>query len=79
MPPPTPHDPPAFVNDRARDVVDLLLLRTSIETIWHPSPAEIVAAKLEVACEPVCCPLRGRPIAFGMFCELAAITAGSTI
>ena len=32
-----PHDPPAFVNDRARDVVDLLLLRTLTETTAHPS------------------------------------------
>ncbi len=39
-----PHDPPAFVNDRARDVVDLLLLRTLTETTAHPSSTEIRAA-----------------------------------
>ncbi|MGH3968413.1 MAG: nucleotidyl transferase AbiEii/AbiGii toxin family protein [Mycobacterium sp.] len=39
-----PHDPPALVNDRARDVVDLLLLRTLTETTEHPSLAEIRAA-----------------------------------
>ena len=31
-----PHDPPAFVNDRARDVVDLLFVRTLSETTGHP-------------------------------------------
>jgi hypothetical protein len=36
-------DPPAFVNDRARDVVDLLLLRTLTETTGHPSSTEIRA------------------------------------
>lgn len=39
-----PHDPPAFVNDRARDVVDLLLLRSLAETTRHPSLTEIRAA-----------------------------------
>lgn len=39
-----PHNPPAFVNDRARDVVDLLLLRTLTETTRHPSLIEIRAA-----------------------------------
>jgi len=39
-----PHDPPAFVNDRARDVVDLLLVRTLTETTGHPSSTEIRAA-----------------------------------
>jgi hypothetical protein len=39
-----PHDPPALVNDRARDVVDLLLLRTLTETSGHPSLTEIRAA-----------------------------------
>jgi hypothetical protein len=39
-----PHDPPAFINDRARDVVDLLLLRTLTETTGHPSLTEIRAA-----------------------------------
>ncbi|KAA1429966.1 nucleotidyl transferase AbiEii/AbiGii toxin family protein [Mycolicibacter arupensis] len=39
-----PHGPPSFVNDRARDVVDLLLLRNLTETTGHPSLAEIRAA-----------------------------------
>jgi hypothetical protein len=39
-----PHDPPAFVNDRARDVVDLLLLRTLTEMTRYPSLPEIRAA-----------------------------------
>lgn len=43
-----PHEPPTFVNDRARDVVDLLLLRDLTETIMHPSLAEIRAAVEDV-------------------------------
>lgn len=39
-----PHDPPAFVNDRARDVVDLLLVRVSAETTGRPSLTDIRAA-----------------------------------
>jgi hypothetical protein len=39
-----PHDPPEFVNDRARDVVDLLLLRTLTEMNGHPSLTEMRAA-----------------------------------
>jgi hypothetical protein len=39
-----PHDPPTLVNDRARDVVDLLLLRRLIDTTGHPSLTEICAA-----------------------------------
>ncbi len=39
-----PHVPPAFVNDRARDVVDLPLLRTLTETTGHSSSTEIRAA-----------------------------------
>lgn len=39
-----PHDPPVFVNDRARDVVDLLLLRTLADTTGHPPLTEIRAA-----------------------------------
>jgi hypothetical protein len=38
------HDPPEFVNDRARDVVDLLLLRTFTEVNGHPSLTEIRGA-----------------------------------
>lgn len=39
-----PHDPPAFVNDRARDVVDLLLLRDLVETTQHPALGEVRSA-----------------------------------
>lgn len=39
-----PHDLPAFVNDRARDVVDLLLLRALAETTGDPSLTELRAA-----------------------------------
>lgn len=43
-----PHDPPAFVNDRARDVVDLLLLRELVETAQNPSLGEVRAAISDV-------------------------------
>jgi len=36
-----PHDPPLSVNDRARDVVDLLLLRDLIDSSGTPSLDEI--------------------------------------
>lgn len=39
-----PHDPPAAVNDRARDVVDLLLLRDLTDTTGEPTPGEVRAA-----------------------------------
>lgn len=39
-----PHDPPATVNDRARDVVDLLLLRDLIGTTEQPTLAEVRTA-----------------------------------
>ncbi|MGP6177766.1 nucleotidyl transferase AbiEii/AbiGii toxin family protein [Microbacterium sp. A196] len=39
-----PHEPPAFVNDRARDVIDLLLLRDLIEATQHPTRGEVRAA-----------------------------------
>lgn len=39
-----PHDPPAAVNDRARDVVDLLLLRDLIDTTEQPTLAEVRTA-----------------------------------
>ena len=47
-----PHDPPAFVNDRARDVVDLLLLRDLIDANGHPTLAEVRSA-VEDASPPV--------------------------
>ncbi|UIK88306.1 nucleotidyl transferase AbiEii/AbiGii toxin family protein [Arthrobacter polaris] len=43
-----PHDPPRFENDRARDVVDLLLLRELCEVSGSPSNAEIRDAVLDV-------------------------------
>lgn len=39
-----PHDPPARINDRARDVVDLLLLRNLATESGSPTPAETGAA-----------------------------------
>jgi hypothetical protein len=36
-----PHNPPTVVNDRARDVVDLLLLHTYAKTTGRPSSTEI--------------------------------------
>ncbi len=36
-----PHDPPTFVNRRARDVVDLLLLKELVESTGAPSEDEI--------------------------------------
>lgn len=39
-----PHDPPALINDRARDAVDLLLLRDLIETSGQPTLAEVRAS-----------------------------------
>jgi hypothetical protein len=39
-----PHNPPEFVNDRARDVVDLLLLRALTEATGGPRLTELRAA-----------------------------------
>lgn len=43
-----PHEPPEFVNDCARDVVDLLLLRPLTEMNEHPSLTEMRAAVEDV-------------------------------
>ena len=43
-----PHDPPDFLNDRARDVVDLLLLRDLIRETRSPTFAEVKAAILDI-------------------------------
>jgi hypothetical protein len=43
-----PHDPPGSVNDRARDVVDLLLLRDLATVTGNPTLAEIRAAAAAV-------------------------------
>jgi len=43
-----PHDPPMYVNDRARDVVDLLLLRDLAQNTGAPTPTDIQAASLDI-------------------------------
>lgn len=43
-----PHDPPDLLNDRARDVVDLLLLRDLTHSTGSPTPTEIKAAILDI-------------------------------
>jgi hypothetical protein len=43
-----PHDPPEYVNDRSRDVVDLLLLRDLSRATGHPTSAAIKAAILDI-------------------------------
>lgn len=43
-----PHDPPGSLNDRARDVVDLLLLRDLTRALGRPTPQEIRAASTAV-------------------------------
>lgn len=43
-----PHNPPTEINDRARDVVDLLLLREFTETSGTPPLAKIRAAIVDV-------------------------------
>lgn len=43
-----PHEPPGSINDRARDVVDLLLLRDLIATTGMPAPAEVREAAVAV-------------------------------
>ena len=43
-----PHDPPTIVNDRARDVVDLLLLRDLAEASGQPRLVEVRAAVEDV-------------------------------
>lgn len=43
-----PHEPPDFINDRARDVVDLLLLRDLVDATGKPTLAEICQAGLAV-------------------------------
>jgi hypothetical protein len=43
-----PHDPPAIVNDRARDVVDLLLLRDLVHSTGQPSLVDVRAAVEDV-------------------------------
>lgn len=43
-----PHNPPAHTNERARDVIDLLLLKEAIESTGHPSLGEIHDALIDV-------------------------------
>lgn len=39
-----PHKPPGYVNNRPRDVVDLILLKHLVETTGEPKPADILAS-----------------------------------
>src|ERR1035437_2970692 len=49
-----PHDPPASINDRPRDVVDLLLLRHLVRTEGRPTLLELrVAAEAIFAARAV--------------------------
>ena len=49
-----PHDPPASINDRPRDVVDLLLLRDLVRTEGRPTLLELrVAAEAIFAARAV--------------------------
>ena len=43
-----PHDPPLQINDRARDVVDLLLLRALADSTGHPERDEIHDAVVDI-------------------------------
>lgn len=43
-----PHEPPTFHNDRARDVVDLLLLRDLIREAGNPIRSDIKVAILDI-------------------------------
>ncbi|MFW6599333.1 nucleotidyl transferase AbiEii/AbiGii toxin family protein [Propionibacteriaceae bacterium Y2011] len=43
-----PHEPPGSINDRARDVVDLLLLRDLITATGSPTQAEVCEAGIAV-------------------------------
>jgi len=43
-----PHDPPEFVNDRARDVVDLLLLRDLVRATGEPRLLDVLAAIVDI-------------------------------
>ncbi|MFN8106658.1 MAG: hypothetical protein U0R21_02595 [Nocardioidaceae bacterium] len=43
-----PHQPPGSINDRARDVVDLLLLRDLIAATGSPTLAEVRSAGVAV-------------------------------
>jgi hypothetical protein len=43
-----PHEPPEHVNDRSRDVVDLLLLRDLARDTSHPATDAIKAAILDI-------------------------------
>jgi hypothetical protein len=43
-----PHNPPVFVNERARDAVDLLLLKSLVETSGEPSSIAIHSAIMDI-------------------------------
>jgi hypothetical protein len=43
-----PHDPPVFINERARDVVDLLLLKELVEETGEPSRIQVSDAVKDI-------------------------------
>jgi len=43
-----PHDPPTFINNRARDVVDLLLIKELADATGSPSESEISSAIIDI-------------------------------
>lgn len=58
-----PHDPPIFVNRRARDVVDLLLLKELSESTGEPTQASIKAAIIDTfAAREAEAKILGRPV-----------------
>jgi len=58
-----PHDPPVWVNDRPRDIVDLVLLRQLVRTEGHPTSTEIrEAAEAIFAARAADAIALGRPV-----------------
>jgi hypothetical protein len=43
-----PHDPPAYVNERVRDVIDLLLIRSMVENSGQPTGSDIREAIADI-------------------------------
>ncbi|MEK7663020.1 MAG: hypothetical protein AAB357_02450, partial [Actinomycetota bacterium] len=43
-----PHEPPGYINDRPRDVIDLLLLRDLVDVTGHPTLDELREAAVSV-------------------------------
>jgi hypothetical protein len=44
----SPHDPPVFINNRPRDVVDLLLIKELINATGNPGEDEIISAIIDI-------------------------------